>query len=50
MCNQFNKRFKKTFENHAWQQYFEEFKRVNLFMILRKDIIMKLEELISIQN
>lgn len=26
MCNQFNKKFRKIFENHAWQQYFEEFK------------------------
>jgi hypothetical protein len=26
MCKQFNKRFKKINENHAWQQYLEEFK------------------------
>ena len=26
MCNQLNKRFRKIFENHAWQQYFEAFK------------------------
>ena len=27
MCNQFKKRFRKIFENHAWQQYFEAFKK-----------------------
>jgi hypothetical protein len=26
MCNQFGKRFRKIFENHAWQEYLEEFK------------------------
>jgi hypothetical protein len=26
MCKQFNKRLKKINENHAWQQYLEEFK------------------------
>ena len=25
MCNQFNKRFRKIFENHAWQEYFKAF-------------------------
>ena len=27
MCNQFNRRFRKIFENHAWQEYYEEFKK-----------------------
>jgi len=27
MCDQFNKRFRKLFENHAWQAYLEEFKK-----------------------
>lgn len=27
MCNQFNKRFRKIYENHAWQEYLKEFKR-----------------------
>lgn len=26
MCKQLNKRFRKIFENHSWQQYFEAFK------------------------
>lgn len=26
LCNQFNKRFRKIFENHAWQTYLEAFK------------------------
>jgi hypothetical protein len=26
MCNQFNRRFRKIFENYAWQGYFNEFK------------------------
>ena len=26
MCRQFNKRFRKIYENHAWQAYYEEFK------------------------
>lgn len=25
MCNQFNKRFRKIFENHAWQAYYDAF-------------------------
>ena len=25
MCSQFNKRFRKIFENHAWQEYFKAF-------------------------
>ncbi|KAK8840447.1 hypothetical protein M9Y10_030652 [Tritrichomonas musculus] len=25
MCNQFNKRFRKLFENHSWQEYFNVF-------------------------
>ena len=25
MCNQFNKKFRKIFENHAWQSYYKEF-------------------------
>ena len=29
MCNQFNKRFRKIFENHSWQQYYSTFKRIN---------------------
>jgi hypothetical protein len=27
MCNQFGRRFRKIFENHAWQEYVEEFKK-----------------------
>ena len=27
MCKQFNKKFRKIFENHSWQQFLEEFKR-----------------------
>ena len=27
MCNQSNRRFRKIFENHAWQEYYEEFKK-----------------------
>ena len=27
MCNQFNRRFRKIYENHAWQEYYEEFKQ-----------------------
>ena len=26
MCNQFNKRFRKIFENHSWQAYYEVFR------------------------
>ena len=26
MCGQFNKRFRKIFENHAWQSFYDEFK------------------------
>ena len=25
MCKQFNRRFRKIFENHSWQAYYEEF-------------------------
>ena len=25
MCNQFNRKFRKIFENHAWQSYYKEF-------------------------
>ena len=28
MCNQFNKRFRKIFENHSWQQYLTTFKSI----------------------
>ena len=27
MCNQFNKRFRKIFENHSWKSFYEAFKR-----------------------
>jgi hypothetical protein len=26
MCSQFDRKFKKIFENHAWQQFLKEFK------------------------
>ena len=27
MCNQFGKRFRKIFESHAWQEFYDEFRR-----------------------